>query len=188
MGLASGYLAALGDPRYQAQEGYQAPQVDGVDLGRPSPARTGTIWGSLFRSLTSYTRFTGGMDQLAEIGNTPHPIHPFVLPYQQGWTRPAVAGPQEFRPKLSAFVNRALGAANAGRTIAAPLLCGPIAPLPVERTFAVPRRRFQDQFPSQPNLPWFNRQPGRVTNWPAAQMTYNPMGPPGAGSANGVTS
>ena len=172
----SGYLANLQDPRYAAADSYTAPNgIDPQLLTEPSPARTGVIWGSLFREPTCYTRFTGGLDQLAEDGSTLHPLSPFELPYQQAWTRPAMAGPQGFRPKMSAFVNKALGAANADRTPAT-RVTGPTQP---ERSFAVPISAFWDQFP-RGTVPPFNRQPGYVTRWPAAQMTFTEMGPGGA--------
>jgi hypothetical protein len=165
----NGWYANQEDPRYAATNAYQEPT--GTDqLAPPSPARTGRIWGSLFQSFTNYTLFTGGLAQFAEDGQTPHPISPFGLPYQQGWTRPAVAGPQDFRPKLSAFVNRALGAANGGRT---PMTRSPM-PLPVERSFAVPMLAFG--LPGGQTSPLFNRQPGYVTAWPVAQPSYKVMG------------
>ena len=169
----SGYYASIEDPRYSAQEEYVAPCTDDAPLDVPSPERTGVIWGSLFRAYPrSYALFTGGLDQLAEVGNEMHPLKPICLPYMQGFLRPADAGPQGFRPKLSAFTNKALGAANADRNIGdrSPM------PLPVERTFAVPQSRFWDQFPSKPNTPVYTKHLGYVTQWPAAQMQYQNMG------------
>lgn len=169
-----GFIASLEDGRYAAQVQQTAPHTSDAPVDAPSPERTGVIWGSLFRAFPrAYTLFTGGLDQLAEVGETCHPIRPFGLPYHQGFTRPAMAGPQEFRPKLSAFTNKALGAADAGRnqTTRAPM------PLPVERGFAVPVARFWDQFPSpgggrRPFTPHF----GYVTPWPQAQMQFASMG------------
>lgn len=170
----SGFWASLEDPRYATQEGYTAPDTDHPPIDAPSPERTGVIWGSLFRAFPrAYTVLAGGLDSLAEVGNVCHPIKPLALPYHQGFTRPAMAGPQEFRPKLSAFTNKALGAANADRNIGdrAPM------PLPVERTFAVPIARFWDQFPAPAgNRRAFVPHFGYVTQWPTAQMTFKPMG------------
>lgn len=174
MGLAS-WWANEQDPRYAPANLRTAPTVEPADLARPSSARTGTIWGSLFRSLTGYTRFTGGLCQLAEDGRTEHPIRPFGLPYQQAGVRPSLAGPQCFYPKLSAFTNKALGAANADRDQASGLLYGPMSPIQPERSFAVPIAHFWDQFP-RGTVPPFNRQPGYVTPWPSVQMTYNDLG------------
>lgn len=170
----TGYYASLSDPRYAGQIERTAPHTENAPVDAPTPERTGVIWGSLFRAYPrSYALFTGGLDQLAEVGETLHPLEPFGLPYQQGFTRPAVAGPQGFRPKLSAFVNKALGAADADRNIGdrAPM------PLPVERTFAVPVARFWDQFPTPGgNRRMFTPHFGYVTPWPTAQMTFRTMG------------
>lgn len=177
----SGYLAALYSPRYRDSVERTAPQTDPGDTQRQTPARTGTIWGSLFRGYPrSYQVLAGGLDQLAELGNTDHPITPWPLPYQQGFIRPADAGPQCFAPRLSAFINRGLGAAFSGRSLGASIWgSGAGVVLPVERIMAVPIARFWDQFPNTPDMPWIRRQPGYVTGWPAAQMTYKTMGPNG---------
>ena len=169
----SGYYAALSDPRYAAAESYVAPRTADAPINVPSPERTGVIWGSLFRAYPrSYALFTGGLDSLAEVGNVEHPLDLIGLPYQQGFTRPAQAGPHCFRPRLSAFTNKALGAANADRNQSdrAPM------PLPVERTFAVPQSRFWDQFPSNPDMAPVRKHLGYVTNWPGAQMQFQQMG------------
>ena len=169
----SGFYAALEDPRYAASEERVAPCTEDAPVNAPTPERTGVIWGSLFRAFPrAYTLLTGGLDQIAESGEVRHELRPFGLPYHQGFTRPAMAGPQCFYPKLSAFTNKALGAADADRNPGdrAPM------PLPVERGFAVPVARFWDQFPNRPNTRPFTPHFGYVTQWPAAQMTFKPMG------------
>lgn len=174
MGLAN-WWANWQDPRYAPSNQKTAPNDVNAMVDDPSPARTGQIEGSIFRSLTNYTEFTGGLCFLWQDGREVLPLTPFGLPYQQAGTRPAKAGPQGMRPKLSAFTNKALGAANAGRNQAIPFQRGPVAPVQPERSFAVPISHFWDQFPKGTS-PWYNRQPGIVTRWPAAQMTYNQTG------------
>jgi len=172
----SGYYAALGDPRYAYREDFVQPIIpDEVadEDGQWSPARHGSILGSLFRSPTNYTRFTGGLDQLAEDGQTVHPIDCPTTPYSYVGIGPSKAWAMGFdwRPKLSAFVNKALGAANADRTPATWVE----GPADVAASFAVPRLSYLDSFP--PNtVPPYNRQPGYVTLWPTAVMGYRPMG------------
>lgn len=174
MSGGSGYFASLEDPRYAGSVLQEAPSTSPEDLRRPSPARTGSIWGSLFQSGTDYTRFTGGLAQLWEDGSTGHELEAITRPYSYVGTSPTEAWERGFklwRPKLSAFVNRALGAANADRTPATRVE-GPNQP---ERALAVPISSFWDQFPKGSQPP-FNRQPGYVTRWPSAPMTFQEMG------------
>jgi hypothetical protein len=177
MGLSS-WWANQEDPRYAAANRAVAPTVSEADLEQQSPARTGCIDGSLFRSPTNYTRFAGGLDQLWMDGREVAPLGSPIKPYSYAGVSPTRAwrdGGFDWHPKLSAFVNKALNAANAGRNQAIPFLRGPMAPLPVEETFAVPINAVWDQFPA-PTMPFFNRQPGYVTQWPAVQMQYRNMG------------
>lgn len=176
MGLAS-WWANQEDPRYAAANRGVAPEVAPADLEQVAPARTGTITGSLFRSPTNYTRFTGGLEQLWMDGREPEELGSPIKPYSYAGVSPSRAWSEcfDWHPKLSAFVNKALGAADAGRNQAIPFQRGPMAPLPVEETFAVPINAVWDQFPP-PSLPLFNRQPGYVTEWPAVQMQYRNMG------------
>lgn len=170
----SGYYASLEDPRYVPSVLATAPEVSPEDLRRPAPARTGRIWGSLFCSGTNYTLFTGGLAQLWEDGTTGHELAVMTVPYSYVGSRPTQAWEDGFklwRPKLSAFVNRALGAANADRTPATRVE-GPNEP---ERALAIPRTTFWNQLPKN-QLPPFNRQPGYVTRWPSAPMTFQEMG------------
>lgn len=170
----NGWYANFEDVRYQGANESVAPSVDPRDLQKPAPAKTGVIWGSLFRSQTNYTLFTGGLAQLAEDGTTTHDLATMVKPYSYVGTSPTEAwqrGFKNWRPKLSAFVNRALGAANVGRTPATRVE-GPIEPA---RMMAIPITSFFDQFPAGTS-PWYNRQPGYVTRWPSAPMTFQEMG------------
>lgn len=170
----NGYYASLEDPRYSRSVETAGPTVDPAILQAPSPARTGRIWGSLFQSGTNYTLFTGGLAQLAEDGTTGHDLADQVLPYSYVGISPTEAwqrGFKQWRPKLSAFVNRALGAADVGRTPATRVE-GPNDPA---RQMAIPITSFFDQFPKG-TLPWYNRQPGYVTRWPSAPMTFAQMG------------
>lgn len=170
----TGYYAALEDPRYAASVLTEGPTTSPEDLRRPSPARTGRVWGSLFTSPTNYTLFTGGLASLWEDGTTSHELKAQVLPMTYVGTSPTQAwetGFKTWRPKLSAFVNRALGAANAGRTPATRIE-GPNEPA---RMMAIPRTAFWDQFPKG-TVPPYNRQLGYVTRWPTAPMTFKEMG------------
>lgn len=170
----SGYFASLEDVRYAGSVLQEGPTTSPEDLRQPSPARTGRIWGSVFRSPTNYTLFTGGLAQLWEDGTTGHELAVMVKPYSYVGISPTEAWERGFkmwRPKLSAFVNRALGAANVGRTPATRVE-GPVQP---ERALAIPISSFWGQFPKG-SLPPYNRQPGYVTRWPSAPMTFQEMG------------
>lgn len=178
-GDTGGFYASLEDPRYSesVNRGRAPVGIAPADLAELAPARTGAIWGALFRSPTNYTRFTGGLAQFAEDGCTVHTLAPIVKPYSYAGVSPTMAWENGFgtwRPKLSAFVNRALGAANAGRTPATRVE-GPSNP---ERGFAIPKTAFWPQLPANTE-PWFNRQPGYVTRWPTTIMSYKQMGPNG---------
>jgi hypothetical protein len=176
----NGWFANLEDPRYAAANGRSAPTVAEQDLARSSPARTGRVWGSLFLSPTNYTRFTGGLCQLAEDGTTAHTLAAMVKPYSYVGISPTEAWERGFkvwRPKLSAFTNRALGAANADRTPATRVE-GPLEP---GKAMAIPRTSFFADLPKN-QYPPFNRQPGYVTRWPSAPMTFAQMGGGGQGA------
>ena len=177
----TGFYAALEDPRYTAsvRRGLAPTGIEPDDLGRLAPARTGAIWGALFQSPTNYTRFMGGLDQLAEDGRTVHELAPIIKPYSYAGVSPTQAweaGVNGWRPKLSLFVNRALGAANAGRTPAT-RVTGPVQP---ERGFAVPKTAFWPDLPANTE-PWYNRQLGYVTRWPQGVLTFQQMGNAGQG-------
>lgn len=169
-----GFYASLEDPRYIPSVLQSAPNTDPADLRQPSPARTGRIWGSLYRSPTNYTLFTGGLAQLWEDGTTEHGLAVMTVPYSYVGTRPTEAweaGFKSWRPKLSAFVNRALGAANAGRTPATRIE-GPNEP---ERALAIPRTAFFGKLPKNEMTP-YTKHLGYVTRWPSAPMTFQEMG------------
>jgi hypothetical protein len=178
-GDSTGFWAAEEDPRYAGAEQTANPVVpQGVELEQ-TPSGRGAILGSLFRSPTNYQLFTGGLQELIENGSTPHQIASPIKPYSYVGSTPSqawrsggfFAGMQCWRPKLSAMVNTALGAANADRTPATRIE----GPVQIADSFAVPMTSFYDMLPKN-QVPPYNRQPGYVTMWPAAMMTYKPMG------------
>jgi hypothetical protein len=175
----SGYYANEADPRYRSADQTPNPVVPaGVELEDSAQGR-GQIFGSLFRSPTNYQEFTGGLQELIENGSTPHEIASPTKPYSYVGSTPSQAwrsggffsGMQYWRPKLSAMVNTALGAANADRTPATRIE----GPVQIADSFAVPMTSFYDLLPKN-QVPPYNRQPGYVTMWPAAMMTFKPMG------------
>ena len=170
----NGWFANAEDPRYDPANARTAPDTSPADLAEMAPQGRGRIWGALFLSGTNYTLFTGGLAQLAEDGTSAHTLAPIVKPYSYVGISPTEAwerGFKAWRPKLSAFVNRGLGAANADRTPATRVE-GPREP---GRMMAIPRTSFWSQFPKGTTPP-FNRQPGYVTRWPTATLSFAQMG------------